>query len=369
MDSAPNLRGRILQLDGLRGVAIILVLAFHGTNLAVEAGAPQFMRYLIRPVSLGWSGVDLFFVLSGFLIGGILLDARGSKNYFRVFYTRRMLRILPLYFLVLAIGYGVSRSAKFEALIEPQMPWATCITLTQNFWIAAHMKTLMGALVGTWSLAVEEQFYLLIPALIYFTKPQRLAWVVGGGIVAAPLVRLALYLKYPELTVEYVLLPCRMDALLLGVAAAYFIRQKGGWEFLRAHRRALWTAIELLTVICAVITMRESPETARTLFSQVVEYDCLNLLYVGLLLACLVDEQFAKVLRVRWLRGLGAIAYGVYLLHPMILGAIVVLLSASANRGLIAVIAGLALTIVVAKISWEGFEKPLVRASHQLRYE
>jgi len=357
-------------LDGLRGVAILLVLAFHGTNLAVEAGAPQFMKYLIRPVSLGWSGVDLFFVLSGFLIGGILLDARGSKNYFRVFYTRRMLRILPLYFVVLAIGYGVSRSAKFGALIEPQMPWAMCITLTQNFWIAAHMKALMGALVATWSLAVEEQFYLVIPALIYFTKLQRLAWVLGAGIVAAPLVRLALYLKYPEVAkVGFVLLPCRMDALLLGVAAAYFVRQEGAWEFLRARRRALWTAIELLTAICGVITMRESPETLHTFFSEVVEYDCLDLLYVGLLLACLVDEQFAKVLRVRWLRGLGSIAYGVYLLHPMILGVIVVLLGASANRGLIAVVAGLVLTIVVAKISWEGFENPLVRASHQLRYE
>src|ERR1700684_2340633 len=90
---------RIPQLDGLRGIAIAMVVAFHYAGAEVGP-VPRFPIFVSGPMNLGWSGVDLFFVLSGFLIGGILLDARESSNYFRTFYTRRFYRILPLYAVV-----------------------------------------------------------------------------------------------------------------------------------------------------------------------------------------------------------------------------------------------------------------------------
>jgi peptidoglycan/LPS O-acetylase OafA/YrhL len=369
LQSPPDFSRRIPQLDGLRGVAIALVIVFHYVNFAVETGAPQATNVLVRLTSLGWSGVDLFFVLSGFLIGGILLDARGSENYFQVFYLRRVCRIFPLYFAFLGIAFAAAHIWRWQSLFEPKIPWQACVLFCQNFWMAWHRMELRGALNPTWSLAVEEQFYLLIPAVIYLVKPNRLLWIVGSGIVLAPLVRLAIFLENPELTTAtYVLLPCRMDALLLGVGAGYFLRQPGAWEKLRKHLRGLWTGIEVLTLVSIVLFIWVSPGDTPRVVNQVIGYDCVDLLYVCILLACLVDERFAGALSARWLRGLGTIAYGVYLLHLLVFGVIVMGLGSYANRGAIALMLALAATVIIAKVSWEWFEKPLVRLGHRIGY-
>src|SRR5437763_8989248 len=94
----PRLVGRIPELDGLRGIAILLVLLWHYVHNAVEVTPGTWLSYLRATLNLSWSGVDLFFVLSGFLIGGILYDAKGSDKYYRVYYTKRVFRIFPLYF-------------------------------------------------------------------------------------------------------------------------------------------------------------------------------------------------------------------------------------------------------------------------------
>lgn len=95
----------IPELDGIRGVAIALVLSFHFFNVSAVVTPGGVAHYVLAPLRLGWTGVDLFFVLSGFLIGGILLDARGSSSYFKTFYVRRFYRIVPLYALVLGACY------------------------------------------------------------------------------------------------------------------------------------------------------------------------------------------------------------------------------------------------------------------------
>src|SRR5579859_7095041 len=133
--SRPDLSRRVPQLDGLRGVAIAMVVAFHFAGFAVIIGAPRLVKLLLVPTSLCWSGVDLFFVLSGFLIGGILLDARRSSNYFRVFYVRRICRILPLYLAFLGVVFLISRYGQ-QALWSA--PWWTCLTFCQNLWMAVH---------------------------------------------------------------------------------------------------------------------------------------------------------------------------------------------------------------------------------------
>lgn len=345
-----------------------MVLVFHYVSDAVAAGAPRFVNVLIRPTSLCWSGVDLFFVLSGFLIGGILLDARESANYFRVFYRRRLFRIFPLYFAFMAVAFLAAHFAgPTQSMLQPAIAWPACMTFCQNFWIAFH-NDMAAAINPTWSLAVEEQFYLVIPAVIYFVRPaRRLIWVLAGGIALAPLIRLAIFLVNPRLTTAIrVLLPCRMDTLLLGAAAAYFLRQPGAWEFVRAHRRRLWTAIELLTGVCALFLIRASMTDPLTML---VGYDCLALLYVCILVASLVDEGLAGVLRAKWLMGLGGIAYGVYLIHQLVFGAVFALLRGYPNSGPISTVIALVLTIVLANISWEWFEKPFVRFGQRERYE
>jgi len=358
---------RIPQLDGLRGVAIAMVIVFHYVNAAVVAGAPRLMDMLIRPVSLGWTGVDLFFVLSGFLIGGILLDARESPNYFRVFYRRRVCRIFPLYYAFLAVAFLAVHFTRspLSGFCQPAIPWKACAIFCQNFWMAIHND--MGAVMNpTWSLAVEEQFYLTLPVIIYFVRPRRLIWIVTGGIVLAPLIRLTIFLAKPGVTTAIqVLLPCRMDTLLFGVALAYFLRQPGAWEFVCAHSRHLWTAIELLTVACALFLIRGSSTDPLTML---LGYDCFGLLYACVLAASLVDKRLAGVLQAKWLMGLGSIAYCVYLIHLLVFGLVLALMKSHPDSGPIAAFSALVLTIVIARISWRWFEKPFLKLGHKERY-
>src|SRR6266568_5097276 len=156
---------RIPELDGLRGIAIGMVIIWHYFSTVVRAGPSSPLSYLVAATRATWSGVDLFFVLSGFLIGGILLDARGATNYYRVFYRRRFFRIVPIYAAVLLIFpiFTLLRHGAHPAPAAGAPPWYMYWTFTQNLWMAATSSLGTNSLGMTWSLAVEEQFYLTLP--------------------------------------------------------------------------------------------------------------------------------------------------------------------------------------------------------------
>ncbi len=355
-----NLQKRIPQLDGLRGVAIALVLAFHYLAFANQYGAPWIFRPLFWTFSLGWSGVDLFFVLSGFLIGRILLEARDSTNYFRAFYMRRICRIFPLYGAFLAAAALVSRH--WPILV----PWHLCFLFLQNFWMAAHNTAAGGTVHPSWSLAVEEQFYVTLPAVIYFVKPRHLPKVLLGGIVASPLFRVAFFVSSRNSGMAtMVLLPCRMDSLLIGVATAWLMRQPAAIEKVRARRQQLWTAIEILSAGCLVSFLFESRDN---LLTNLGLYDCFALLFACVIIASLTEPRVAAFLQGRWLRGLGNISYGVYLFHSIAFVVALSVLPAMRDRGVAAAAVGLALTMGVCKLSWEYFEKPIIRLGHRTTY-
>lgn len=358
----PDFTKRIPQLDGLRGVAIAMVVVFHyGGISAVWMGVPKWVNIALTPAAVGWSGVDLFFVLSGFLIGGILIDARESGNYFRVFYARRVCRIFPLYFAFLVPVFLISHFGRQTLWATP---WWTCTTFSQNIWMAIHNDTGSVGTGITWSLAIEEQFYLLLPAVIYFVKPSQLPWVIGGGIVAAPVIRTGIFMANPHLTAPLlVLLPCRMDSLLLGVATAHFLRQPGAWEFIHSHRRHLWTVIELLTASCAVFLLHPTVTYPPMML---VGYDCLALLFSCILVASLVDQRLGRVLQAKWLIGLGGIAYGVYLIHMLTFNRVWFI--TGSHSALLVTGLSLVMTILIAKMSWNWFEKPFVRLGHRMIY-
>src|SRR5882672_11423735 len=176
---------RIPELDGLRGLAILLVLIWHFGCGTISAVGHRWLFYLGDAGSLFWSGVDLFFVLSGFLIGGILLDARNSPNYFKAFYARRVCRIIPIYAVVVGAFYlcmatGVpGRIAESEWLFGPTAPWSAYATFTQNIGYATGGPDVANWFRPTWSLAVEEQFYLILPAVVWFVSRRRLPYVLG----------------------------------------------------------------------------------------------------------------------------------------------------------------------------------------------
>src|SRR6267154_983284 len=249
--SAPT--GRILQLDGLRGMAVILVVLYHySLDLVLPTGS--FLTYLKIPFRMGWCGVDLFFVLSGFLIGGILLDARESPRYFQTFYSRRFHRILPLYYIWIGayflIAFTLLPHSSGSFKIEPEK-WTivpTYIFFVQNLvkkrlsWIAAAW------LSPLWSLAVEEQFYLVMPFLVRFFPRRWLLVSLFAAIAGAPLARIIVFHWDAGHTAQYVATPCRADALAMGVLLALGWRNES-WKsrFMRA-RKLLYVVVFMLLI-------------------------------------------------------------------------------------------------------------------------
>jgi peptidoglycan/LPS O-acetylase OafA/YrhL len=157
---------RLLALDGLRGLAALMIIAHHYGPSQIVAGIGEPLAYVNRALGLAWSGVTLFFVLSGFLIGGILMDNVAAPNYYRIFYLRRACRILPAYVLLLvlfgalnAAGLAAHHPQAFGWLSHQPLPRWSFFTFTQNFFMVRVDDFGSAALAPTWSLAVEEQFY------------------------------------------------------------------------------------------------------------------------------------------------------------------------------------------------------------------
>jgi peptidoglycan/LPS O-acetylase OafA/YrhL len=222
--AAGALASYVPALDGVRGLAITLVMVFHFAafpNMTAGIFVDKVARGL---ASTGWAGVDLFFVLSGFLITGILLNTKETPRFFRTFYARRFLRIFPLYYAFLAVAFFI------VPLLSPQLG---IIPLRTQGWYWAYLSNVHFALLGGWerplwlghfwSLAVEEQFYLVWPFVVYATSGKTLVRVCITVILTALLMRLAFVLTGNAFA-RYVLTPCRMDALAAGALVAALMR-------------------------------------------------------------------------------------------------------------------------------------------------
>lgn len=376
--------GRILELDGIRAVAILTVIVWHYVHLKTTPEPGTVWAKANMLFRLTWSGVDLFFVLSGFLIGGILLSQRESADYFRVFYLRRICRIFPLYFGFLAICAVMQTEAVREAwpgvgwMFTPRLPFESYLTFTQNFAMAALNRFANQALNITWSLAIEEQFYLLLPVMIRFIPLHRLPVVLLALIAAGAGLRVFLYTYWPSQAGLwcYVLLPCRWDPLFLGVLGAWALRQPGWGARLATAGRTLWITTVLLglVVVAGAITAKGViMAPAMTLGG----YFVLGLFYFSAVMLVVSGHapRFAAILRHPWLVHIGVISYGIYLLHETMDGVVhAVILNAkprfqTAPEMLVTLLA-FAITLVVASASWRWFERPFVEWSHRrFRYQ
>src|SRR5438128_3210509 len=222
-------------VDGVRGLAIILVLFVHFIGDARPYTA--FERVVMKASNYGVWGVDLFFVLSGFLITGILYDSKGSTHYFRNFYMRRILRIFPLYYGVLFLLFfvlplipsvfpaGLEESSRHQAWIWPY---------AVNLFIAQRGTWALPYISHFWSLAIEEHFYLLLPVVVALASTGTLLRICAGCAVFSVLLRIVLYLAgLNEISIQ-VLTPCRFDALCTGGFLAIATRPRWREELIRA---------------------------------------------------------------------------------------------------------------------------------------
>jgi peptidoglycan/LPS O-acetylase OafA/YrhL len=347
---------RLPELDGIRGLAILLVLVYHVTRLYFPADGPIWIRQLLL---FGWCGVDLFFVLSGFLIGGILLDTRRSPTAVKTFYGRRVCRIVPLYFVVvIAMAIG-DRLAPSTLTVNRDVPWIAYGLYLQNVWMALHGHFGMQGLAVTWSLALEEQFYLFLPLALRLFPPSFIPALIAPVMVGAVAFRL-LAMFWHDASSAYVLLPARADALMLGVLGAWLVRQPHWRARLRVAPLG-WAA--LAGTVGTILLALHAPNPFHPQ-NVTVGYTWIGMTAVTVILLTVTqhDHRVSRLFRAGWLGHWGIIAYGVYLFHWPIMWLLHE--SGMRPRSLQPVLA-IATTYALARLSWQWLEQPLIAWGHR----
>jgi peptidoglycan/LPS O-acetylase OafA/YrhL len=318
----PNLRGHMTALDGVRGLAVLMVLIFHFIGNMLPTGWIE--HSIVAVANYGANGVELFFVLSGFLITGILYDTHNRAHYFRNFYMRRVLRIFPLYYGVLALLFFVAplipllRGPTLDYLVDRQA-WAWLYAV--NISIAKDGAWSFSYLDHFWSLAVEEHFYLFWPLVVLLLArwPRTLIAVSLTTALGAMLARLIGSLVGLSWWTTYVLTPFRLDGLALGAFLAVAARQPAGLERLvRALPRVVAVAGGLLAVtfVWTLLVSRRWLELVLPVRAALV----LMLLACLVVWALIAPKQSAtsRFFRSRSMVFLGTYSYGLYVYHHFI---------------------------------------------------
>ncbi|WP_433974545.1 acyltransferase family protein [Tunturiibacter lichenicola] len=327
-----NQAKRIVQLDGLRGIAVLMVFFSHA-----------FRSQLL------WTGVDLFFVLSGFLITGVLIEQRRRKGwsaYLASFYQRRMRRILPAYILFLGVTsilFGIGWMRRWYLFL---------FLMNTKLFLELDHRYSLGVL---WSLAVEEQFYLVWPFVVYLLDEGALACLSGGLVLAAPLMRWIETAYYPGHWPIYSSTPFRMDLLTVGALIALVWRRNR-------------TAVEhygcyglLLTGGAAIPLLLWSwypwfQPAANSVLVNVWLYELSLIGYVGIVFWAL-SGRVVGFLKLRPLVYIGKISFSFYLIHSTIL----YILHRHLRHQLVGVAIAFAVSLLYAALTWHFLERPILQ--------
>lgn len=361
-------------VDGLRGMAILLVLWYHAPFLFRDL--PEFTTNhspwealgIVGIMSLGgWIGVDLFFVVSGFLITTILLRVRDSGGSSWAFWGRRGLRILPLAMLYLLTLFVLTWIGDPLEMLPRFDGWAWYVFYLGNIHIAMCGWQPLAIMI-LWSLAIEEQFYLVWPFLVRMCNAHHILWWSIGFIAMAPFIR-ALTLSVADYPATYVFTFCRLDALAAGAVIAVLYSSRGWREQMIASCKKL--AAPALAVIMITLLVPFSPSLPQTrpwLFS-VFGYSWLAVSFAILLAASLDAQGPIKILLTsRILTFLGRRCYGLYLWHVLAAGLIIAALQQWQIGFYAHVLLWLATLLMMASGSWLVYEQPILRLKRFLPY-
>ncbi|HEU4600866.1 MAG TPA: acyltransferase [Steroidobacteraceae bacterium] len=366
-------RPHITALDGLRGLAILLVIPHNADilegTLSLPVAAAAHIMYA------GWIGVQLFFVLSGYLITSNLLDMRSATNYFQTFFARRVLRIFPLYYLVLLLTFvaipfaGLAPVALQETTHNQFWLW-----IFLSNWTQPYGENVTG-FTHFWSLAVEEQFYLVWPFVIRFVAPRRLIHVCLGLIATAIAVRTGMRLLGADPEAIYTFTICRMDALAIGAAAAVVMRGAHARDiFAQREGQVLWGSFGLLIVGALVSKLY----AALNVVDQIIGYTILAAGFAGVLaMAVQPSVQRAawlvRALQWRPLISCGRYSYAMYVVHlPLHVYVTKPLLLSTGIAVTPAVAFGYSVTValisfLIGMLSYHAFEKHFLRLKTHFR--
>jgi peptidoglycan/LPS O-acetylase OafA/YrhL len=356
---------------------VLLVVVAHYAETVFLTGWLSAARFIEQRAAV--VALDVFFVLSGFLITGILIDTKGSGSYFRTFYARRCLRIIPLYYGFLILYFGALPVA------APNTFGSLALSPSQHFFYWSYLANIpyglgwpIGANTGhVWSLAVEEQFYVIWPAVVYFSGPARLRTIVLGCLPVAALARLLLLAQLPDTLAFHTFTVARMDGLALGALVALSVRRPGGLTQVR--RWAAPAAIVGGTVFTAVVVFEQGMTSHQIGLHDAVLLTASPYLAGAAVCAAITTHGtgFWHRLFTRWtVRQIGQYSYAIYLLHPPIAYVMDRLgwrppQTPEAGVGpSLAYVAGLiGVTIAISAISWHGFEQRFLRLKRALPYE
>ena len=374
---AIDFRERFPALDGLRGLAVTLVFLEH---YAGGAHGGRVLTFANAVRLRGWVGVDLFLVLSGFLITGVLYDTRTDPGYFRKFFARRSLRIFPVFYGVAAVLLLMT------PLVHYAWQWG-------QLWLLVYLGNFAGNWHGSlygataeghpmfsvtlshfWSLCVEEQFYWVWPVVVWGVRDRvRLLWVAGCLCVVALGLRAGFFFWVgPVVAERWIMrtLPFRMDALLAGAVLALLLRGPRAAAWLRGSEAVFW-----MGAVGALAVFALSPV-----------YDSGWLLTVGLTaiagsMAGLIGMTVEGggwagwVFGLRGLRALGRYSYGFYVYHLLFRAAWIQLLiwlqartHSLALAGVVALGLNFAVTFAVAKVSFDWYEVRFLRWKRRFAY-
>ena len=352
--------GRVPELDGLRSLAILPVILHH----CYPPGS--WLGFLGEP---GWIGVDLFFVLSGYLITGILVNTAGQQHYYRNFLVRRAVRILPLYYLCLLLFDVATRLMDHNA-------WNAFQSWGGVGWFVVYLGNVRAAVQGSlppvfsfaplWSLQVEEQFYLFYPVIVAILPVRilRVFLIICVGFALG--LRCFLVFTGRYTVAAYVLTPCRMDALALGGLVS-ISQRTGGWFFRRpVAGRALLVGLVAMVIMFGVAHMAHEDSSSLP-FMKSFGYTVIDLTFAALLTYVLLSRSSPLCAPLRWrpLIYTGQISYGLYLLHAPSSWFVRHPFGIESHS-----FASLPITFVAsfvaATISWKFFESPLLRLKDRL---
>ena len=363
------------EVDGLRGVAILLVLWYHAPFLFRDL--PQFsaeqspwsMLGLLGRMSLGgWIGVDLFFVISGFLITLILLRIKEGRGSALAFWGRRGLRILPLAVFYLAVLIGLTSIGDPLKVLASFDEWPWYAFYLGNIHIAIYGWQPLAIMI-LWSLAIEEQFYLVWPLLVRICTRQQVLWWSTGCMVIAPFFR-ALTLSVTDYPATYVFTFCRLDALAAGAVMAVLYSSSEWEQHIMASSKRL--ALPALAIIMLTLLVPFSPSlpATRPWWFSVFGYSLLAISFAIVLGASLeIRGSIRAFLTSSFLTFLGRRCYGLYLWHVVAAGCVIVVAQRWELGFYLHVFLWLVTLLMMASASWFCFERPILELKRFLPYE
>jgi peptidoglycan/LPS O-acetylase OafA/YrhL len=343
----------IHEIDGLRGIAILCVMIYH---LVISPFTPSFGFAINNVLALFAYGVDLFFVISGFLIGTILLKITSFSGIF-TFYFRRILRIWPLYYLLLLLVYlALPQKSLFS-----QAPYWSFLFFIFNFW-ESYGKMSHQALGPLWSIAIEEQFYVLAPLVFSILNRKQISILLIGYIVFSPLLRLGFLLYHMDVD-PWRFTPTRMDGICIGLLLSLLCSSDGTFQFMakRIKHLLVLTFLLLGSIIPAVLLL---PDHLWVSFGR----SLIALSFGFVLLTVLVRSSLGKDIRflnLGFLRYLGLRCYSIYLFHIFFS----LIINGLFDVFYIALIVELIMILLFAQLSWKYIEMPFIRFGRKFSYK